>query len=136
MSDYTVMVRLLGSIREHLNAHRIPTKIACVEAGCDSLNGEHVTVQLRHAQLADLAAALLNWADTLTHVTVTAWRPLASESVHLILTGQLADGTRVTVYGGVDYADALFGDLQPGGRYGVALSVMRGWVAGGEAVAA
>jgi hypothetical protein len=136
MSDYTVMVRLLGSIREHLRTYRLPTEIACIEAGCDSLKGEHVTVQLQYRQLADLAAGLLNWADTLTHVTVTAWRPARGESVHLILTGQLPDATRVTVYGGVDYADTLFGDLQPGGRHGVALSVMRGWAAGGQAVAA
>jgi hypothetical protein len=136
MSDYIVMVRLLGSIREHLCKYRLPTDIACVEAGCDSLNGEHVAVQLRHRLLADLADALLCWADTLTDVTVTAWRPMASESVHLILTGRLPDITRVTVYGGVDYADAVFGDLQAGGRHGVALSVLRGWSAGGQAVAA
>lgn len=136
MSDFTVMVRLLGSIRQHLNAFRLPTDIACVEVGCDSLDGERVTVQLRHHHLADLAAALLSWADTLTHVTVTAWRPLASESVHLILTGRLSDATRVTVYGGVDYSGVLFGDLQGDGRQGVALSVLRGWTAGGLAVAA
>jgi hypothetical protein len=136
MSDFTVMVRLLGAIREHLSRYRLPTDIACVEAGCSSLDGEHVTVQLRHGQLADLASALLSWADTLTNVTVAAWRPLASGSVHLILTGRLADGTRVSVYGGVDFDDAVFGDLQPGGRHGVALSVLRGWMAGGQAVAA
>lgn len=136
MTDYIVMARLLGSIRDHLRTYRLPTQIACVEAGCDSLNGEHVTVQLRHGPVADLASALLSWADTLTHVTVAAWRPLASESVHLILTGRLPDATHATVYGGVDYADTLFGDLQPDGRHGVALSVLRGWAAGGRAVAA
>lgn len=136
MSDYTVMVRLLGAIRDHLKTYRLPTEIACVEAACDSLNGEHVTVQLRRAQLADLAAGLLCWADTLTHVTVTAWRPAPGDSVHLILTGQLTDGTQAIVYGGVDYTDVLFGDLQQGGRHSIALSVLRGWAVGGPAVAA
>lgn len=136
MNNPATMIRLLGSIREHLTTHRLPADIASVQVGSSYLDGEHVTVQLRHLQLADLAAALPSWADTLTHVTVTAWRPSTSESVHVIITGQLADATRVTVYDGVDHTDALFSDLQPGGRQGVALSILRSWAAGSAAVAA
>lgn len=136
MNDSATMVRLLGSIREHLALHRLPAEIASVTVGSDMANGEHVTVHLRHVKLPKLAAALLGWADTLTQITVTAWRPRHGETVHLTVTGQLPDTTRVEVYGGTDYTEALFGDLQPYGRVGVALSVLRVWAAGGSAVAA
>jgi hypothetical protein len=75
-------------------------------------------------------------ADTLTAITVTAWRPPHGQSVHLTLSGRLSDKTPVEVYSGIDYSDALFGDLQPGGRQGVALSILRGWTTGNSAVAA
>lgn len=136
MNDSATMVRLLDSIREHLTTHRLPAEIATVTVGSDLINGEHVTVHLRHVELPDLASALLSWADTLTQITVTAWRPRHGETVHLTLTGQLPDTTSVEVYGGLDYTDALFGDLQPDGRQGVALSILRAWAAGDSAVAA
>jgi hypothetical protein len=136
VNDSATMVRLLDSIREHLTTHRLPAEIATVEVGSDMINGEHVTVHLRHVELPELASALLGWADTLTHVTVTAWRPPPGETVHLTVTGQLPDATRVRVYGGADYTDALFGDLQPDGRQGVALSILRAWTDGGSVVAA
>lgn len=136
MNDTATMVRLLNSIREHLATHRLPAEIATVTVGSDLINGEHVTVHLRHVGLPDLAAALICWADTLTQITVTAWRPRHGETVHLTLTGQLSDTTSVKVYGGLDYTDALFDDLQPDGRQGVALSILRAWAAGDSAVAA
>lgn len=136
MNDSATMVRLLDSIRDHLATHRLPAEIATVTVGSDVANGEHVIVHLRHVKLPELAAALLTWADTFIQITVTAWRPRHGETVHLTVTGQLADATRVEVYGGTDYTEALFGDLQPNGRHGVALSVLRAWAAGGTAVAA
>jgi hypothetical protein len=136
VNDFATMVRLLDSIREHVAVHRLPAKIASVEVGSSLLKGEHVTVHLRHVAFPALATGLLDWADTLTEVTVTVWRPRPGKTVHLTLTGQLRDTTPVEVYGGTDYAEALFGDLQPEGRHGVALSVLRAWAAGGSAVAA
>ena len=136
MNDCATMVRLLGSIRVHLATHRLSAEIATVAVGSDLLDGEHVTAHLRHVELSALASALLGWADTLTQVTVTAWRPRAGETVHLTLTGRLSDTTPVQVYGGVDYTDAEFGDLQPDGRQGVALSVLRAWAADDSGVAA
>jgi hypothetical protein len=136
MTNPATMVQLLGSIREHLTAFDLPAQIASVKVGCDALDGECATVHLCPSQLAALASALLSWADSLTKITVTAWRPPHGETVHLTLTGQLPDSTPVAVFGGIDYADTLFGDLQPTGRQGVALSVLRSWAAGGSAVAA
>jgi hypothetical protein len=136
VNDFATMVRLLSSIHEHLATHQLPAEIASVAVGSDTISGEHVTVHLRHVELPELASALLSWADTLTQITVTAWRPRHGETVHLTLTGQLPDTTSTEVYGGVDYTEALFGDLQPTGRQGVALSVLRAWAAGNSAVAA
>jgi hypothetical protein len=136
MNDYATMVRLLDSIREHLATHRLPAEIATVTVGSDLINGDHVIVHLRPVDLPNLASALLGWADTLTHITVTAWRPRHGETVHLTVTGQLPDTTRVEIYGGTKYTDALFGDLQPNGQQGVALSILRAWAAAGSAVAA
>lgn len=136
MNDSATMIRLLDSIRDHLATHRLPAEIATVTVGSGVADGEHVTVHLRHVKLPELAAALLTWADTFTRISVTVWRPRHGETVHLTVIGQLADATHVEVYGGTDYTDALFGDLQPNGRHGVALSVLRAWAAGGSAVAA
>lgn len=136
MTSPTTMLRLLGSIREHLSTHQLTTPLASVAVGCDALDGEHATVHLWPSLLPDLAAALLAWADTLTKVTVTAWRPPNGKSVHLTVTGERHDTTRVVVYGGVAFSEDLFGDLQPGGRHSVAFSVLRGWASGTAGVAA
>jgi hypothetical protein len=136
MTSLATMVRLLNAIGGHLTKFGLSAEMASVRVASDGLDGDHVTVHLRHVQLADLATALLEWADTLTRITATVWRPPHGETVHLTVTGQLFDATPVEAYGGVDYTDAMFGDLQPGGRQGVALSVLRAWAAGGSAVAA
>lgn len=136
MTDPTTIVRLLGSIREHLTAHDLNTPLASVTVRCDLIEGEHVTVHLHPSLLPGLASGLLAWVDTLTRITVSAWRPPHGETVHLTVTGERHDTTRVEVYGGVDFADDVFGDLQPGGRQSVALSVLRSWAAGSAGVAA
>ncbi|MFI7674213.1 hypothetical protein [Actinophytocola sp. NPDC049390] len=135
MTSPDTMLRLLGSIREHLATHALTTPLASVTVADNLIDGEHVTVHLRTSPLADLSSALLAWVDTLTKVTVTAWRPSHGETVHLTVTGARHDATRVLVYGGVDFSD-VFRDLQPGGRHSVALSVLRSWAAGSAEVAA
>ena len=136
MTGSATMIRLLGAIQHHLSTFQLSAEIATVTVGSDLVDGEQVTVHLRPAGLVGLAAALLEWADTLTGITVTTWRPPHGRTVHLNLTGQLPDATSVMVLGGVDYTDALFGDLQPEGRQGVALSILRAWAAGEATVAA
>lgn len=127
MSNLGTIVRLLGSIREHLTTFRLSAGIAHVRVASGVFDGDRATVQLEANQLGSLAAALVSWAETLTAVTVTAWRPPHGASVHLTVTGLMVDAVPVSVYGAVAYADALFGDLQPGGQQGVALRVLRGW---------
>jgi hypothetical protein len=130
------MARLLGSVHGHLTAHRLTTPLVSVAVGHDVLDDVQVTVHLRSSLLPGLAVSLLAWADTLTRIAVTAWLPPRGGRVHLNLIGEQSDGTRVVVYGGVEFSAELFGDLQPGGRQGVALSVLRSWAAGATGVAA
>ena len=136
MTSPATVMRLLGSVREHLAAFRLTAPMASVKVGSNLLDGEHVTVHLLPSVLADLAAALLAWGDTLSRVSVTAWRPPHGETVHLSLTGERHDSTRVVVFGAVAFSETLFGDLQPDGRQGVGLSVLRSWAAGAAGVAA
>ena len=136
MTGPDVMVRLLGSIREHMTGHMLTAPVASVKVSCTLLDGEHVSVHLRPCSLVSLAAGLLAWADTLAKVSVTAWRPPHGETVHLSVTGQRHDATRVIVFGAVAFSEGLFGDLQPDGRQSVGLSVLRSWAAGSAGVAA
>ncbi|MBB4907263.1 hypothetical protein [Actinophytocola algeriensis] len=93
-------------------------------------------MHLHPSLLSELASGLLAWVDTLTRITVSAWRPPHGETVHLTVTGERHDTTRVVVYGGVDFTEDVFADLQPGGRQSVALSVLRFWASGSAGVAA
>lgn len=136
MTTSTTMLRLLGSIREHLTTHDLSTPFASVTVASDSVDGDHITVHLHPCLLPDLAAGLLAWVDTLTRITVTAWRPPHGQTVHLTVTGERHDTTHVDVYGGVDFTEDVFGDLQPGGQQNVSLSVLRSWTAGSAGAAA
>ncbi|MPZ83422.1 MAG: hypothetical protein GEV28_24735 [Actinophytocola sp.] len=137
MNSPDVFVRILGSVREHLATRPVAAGIASVAVAVNSIEGEHATVHLHSLELPELAGALLGWADTLTEITASAWRPPPGDRVHLSVSGQLDDGLAVTVYGGVAYVETMFGaDLAPGGRHSVALGVLRGWATNGGAVAA
>lgn len=137
MSSPETFVRLLDAVRDHLTEHPVPADISSVQVAVNPLDGEHATVHLRHLGLAELAGALLGWADTLTEITATAWRPPTSDRVHLAVTGRLATGPRVEVYGGVPFTESVFGaDLQSGGQQSLALSVLRGWATDTGEVAA
>jgi hypothetical protein len=136
MNTPETFVRLLDAVREHLVGYPVSALIASVEVRVDSIDGEHATVHLRSLDLPELAAALLAWADTLTEINATAWRPPDGERVHLSVSGRLGDNLAVTVYSGVPYTPVVFGsDLQPDGRQSVALGVLRAWANGGAVAA-
>lgn len=54
------------------------------------------TVQISGKSLPSLASELLAWADTLTGIAATAWRP-ENELLHLEIRGNLTDNTRRAV---------------------------------------
>ena len=75
---------------------------------------------------------MLAWAETLTTVTVQAWRPPAGDRVHLSMASALggpAGIVELAVFGGADHDPALVGDLAPGEYRAVTLGELRTWAA-------
>ncbi len=83
------------------------------------------------AQLAchhppQIATGLLAWADTLTEVTIEAWRVPSGDTVHLSVIGRLPGGVSIRVYGGVPFTERGIGaDLAPDASTTVPLAVLR-----------
>lgn len=116
----------------HLADHDLPEPVAL--SVTTSYGESTVTAQLRGDVLADVASDLLSWADTLSVVTVEAWRPPERDRVHLSIRGILTgstDAVELKVFGCVDYEAAHFPDLQPDPCQGMSLSLeqLRTWAA-------
>lgn len=116
----------------HLADHALsePVSVSVTTSYGDST----VTAQLRSTTLPGLAGDLLAWADTLSVVTVEAWRPPERDRVHLSLLSALTGpmgAVELKVFGGVDYDPLRFADLQPHPCQGMPLSIgqLRTWAA-------
>jgi hypothetical protein len=129
MNTHTNYLRWFAALTEHLTAFDLPAGIASVQiteypAGRQG----HLTVQLDPATLPVLAAGLLAWADTITHIRASAWRPPSGDRVHLNLHGQIADGVSACMFGAVAYVESIFGPgLEPCGEQSVSLGMLRHW---------
>jgi hypothetical protein len=91
-----------------------------------------LTVQVHSLTVPEVAAEVLAWADTLTTVTVQAWRPPAGDRVHLSMASTLsgpAGTVELAVFGGANHDPALVGDLAPGEYRVVTLGELRTWAA-------
>jgi hypothetical protein len=93
-------------------------------------------VQLSRPDLPAMAAALVDWAATLTAVSFQAWRPSQSTGVHLELHATLTDpagSIAVLIYGGI-YSDlAVFGELEANQPVPLTLAQLTEWAATGVA---
>ena len=93
-------------------------------------------MQLAEHQPPEIARGLLIWADTLAEVTVEAWRVPCGDCVHLSVTGELADGTAVCVFGGVPFTGRGLGaELEPDSGTVVPLATLRAIATVGEVTA-
>jgi hypothetical protein len=113
----------------HLADHQLPPPASLAILTREDRYSE-VTVQLCSCTLPELAADLLTWADTLTTVTPTTWRPPRGELVHLSITSTLAGpvGTvALEVFGGASNHPTLFADLAPDERRTATLAHLRTW---------
>jgi len=120
----TTAVELLDSIRAHLVEFELPDLYSVNLTR--SFSGPSVTAQLGCHTPPQIAAALLVWADTLTRVTVEAWRVPSGDCVHLSVIGRLPGGVLVRVYGGVPFTEHGIGaDLTPDASTSVPLAVLR-----------
>lgn len=125
---YPVM-GLLGAISQHLDAFEVgePAEVRVTTTPAPGL--APVTVQLDGgARLPAIAARLLAWADTLTDVRAQAWRTPGGDSVHLDITGRLADNTtRVRVWDAVPAREVTGLGLRPRQRRTLTLGRLRAW---------
>ena len=118
------IVDLLAAISEHLTDFELPP-IASIHITA-AMSAPQVSVQLTHCDSAAVAQGLLAWADTLTQVTAQAWRVPPGDPVHLSVTGRLAGGASVLVYGGLPSNRGGLGtDLTPGATTTVPLAALR-----------
>ncbi|MFE0027689.1 hypothetical protein [Amycolatopsis sp. NPDC059021] len=125
-----VMV-FLDAIRDHLDLHQLPP-VASVKVTSMS---DPIAVQLDVDGLADVARALLVWANTLEVVTASLWRVPSGERVHLHVAGRTPCGVPVEIYSGVAFSEDVFPDLPAGARQDMPVFVLRGWADGGEVAA-
>jgi hypothetical protein len=117
-------VELLDSIRAHLAEFELPDLYSVNVTR--SYSGPNVTAQLACHTAPQIAGALLGWADTLTGITVEAWRVPSGDCVHLSVIGRLPGGVSVRVYGGVPFTEHGIGcDLAPDASTAVPLAVVR-----------
>ncbi|MGH3965373.1 MAG: hypothetical protein ACRDRY_19280 [Pseudonocardiaceae bacterium] len=120
----TTAIDLLDSLRAHLAAFDLPPMWSVHVVA--SFSGSNVTVQLARRESAEIAGALLAWADTLTEVTAEAWRVPAGDCVHLSVIGRLPGGVSIRVYGSVPFSrHGLGADLAPDASKTVPLAVLR-----------
>jgi hypothetical protein len=107
----TVIDRL-DSLRAHLSAVELPELYSVTLL--NTWGGLTASAHLAAHHPPQIASGLLAWADTLTDVTIEAWRVPSGDTVHLSVIGQLPDGVTIRVYGGVPFTEHSLGaDLAP-----------------------
>jgi hypothetical protein len=120
----TTVVDRLDSLRAHLAAFELP-ELYSVHV-LNAWGGLNISAQLACHQPPQIASGLLAWADTLTEVTIEAWRVPSGDSVHLSVIGQLPDGVTIRVYGGMTFTEHGIGaDLTPDASTTVPWALLR-----------
>jgi hypothetical protein len=121
-----------ATLAGHLAEHALPEPASLSVSTSYGLST--LTAQLCSTTVPTVATDLLAWTNTLSAISIEAWRPPAGDHVHLslysILTGP-AGVVALKVFGGVDYDPLRFADLQPHTHRGISLSLdrLRSWAA-------
>lgn len=125
----------LRAMLAHLDAHpELPDPVA---VHIRRYSQETVTVQLHNTGLADVATALVAWAETITDPSAEVWSIPDRDLVHLSVSGRLPDGTSFQVFDVVDRDDTVFGpDIEPGATQSMPLFALRSLTDYGTGVAA
>jgi hypothetical protein len=117
-------------LTSHLADHALPEPV-CLEE-ISRAHESRLTAQVHSMTVPEVATEVLAWADTLTMVTVQAWRPHAGDRVHLSMASTLsgpAGTVELAVFGAADHDPVLVGDLAPGEYRAVTLGELRTWAA-------
>ena len=122
------IVQAAHLLTSHLADHALPEP-ACLEV-ISRTHHSRLTVQVRSMTVPEVASEVLAWADTLTTVTVQAWRPPTGDRVHLSMASTLngAAGTvELIIFGAADHDPVIVGDLAPGEYRAVTLGELHTW---------
>jgi len=120
----STVVDRLDSLRAHLTAFELPDLYSVTVV--TAVGTPNVSAQLACHHPPQIATGLLAWADTLTNVTIEAWRVPSGDSVHLSVIGRLADGVSIRVYGGVPFTvHGIGADLTPDSSTTVPWALLR-----------
>lgn len=132
----TTTAQVAELVTGHMARHALPEPASLLIV--NGLDEYAARVQVHTGELAETAAVLLRWANSLTAVAVQAWR--ASEfSVHLDVDTTLTDecsAVKLTIYGGVPFDPAMFADREIGERRAVSLGQLTTWATDRPGVAA
>ena len=123
------LVHAAERLAAHLATHELPQP-ASLAVLSGRAGQTELTTQLPSSTMAEIAADLLAWAETLTTVTIEAWRPPNNERVHLTITSTLTgpiDPVELEVFASAEYDPALLPDLGPGETRTLSLGILRTW---------
>src|ERR1700759_5289022 len=132
------LAQAAGLVPRHLGEHGLPEP-ASLHLTTDLTGRPEVRVHTSAIGLQDTATALLTWSDTLTTVSLRAWRPPAGAWVHLDLDATLTTphGTLAwMVFGGVAFDRAVFGGLEPRQSTPLTRGQLTEWASGGRTAVA
>jgi hypothetical protein len=132
MTDTINTAQLAELVVGHLVQHQLPEPTS-LHLSTNTLDRAEARVQVHSNSLTYTARLLLAWANTLTDITLRAWRPDNSTRVHLDVDASLTGphGTvALTVFGGADFTEAVFPGLEPGQTRPMPLGQLAAWAAG------
>ena len=117
MTTQFVMTLMQASevLAAHLAVHQLPEPYSLEVTA--TVGRTKVTACVHPITVPGPAAELLAWADTLSTLTIMAWRTPDGHRVLLSLCSTLrspSGAVALDVYGAVDYDPVLFADLAPG----------------------
>ncbi|MGH3673220.1 MAG: hypothetical protein ACRDSH_21770 [Pseudonocardiaceae bacterium] len=127
----TTLVQATQAVTAHLTAHPLPEPAVLEVMIC--LGRPEVRAQMRSHTVAGLTIELLAWADTLSAITIQAWRIPTGDQVQLSITSTLTGPTgpvALYVYGGASEDPMPFADLALGERHPLTVGELRRLAAG------
>jgi hypothetical protein len=107
----------LESVHDLLRSYPMRAEMSSVNFTSDPAGRASVTVQLRDADPAVLAAGLVEWQRTLYPPEIWAWRNAATDGVHIVVSGfgPECDKTPIAVLAGpIPHTPRLDTALEPG----------------------
>lgn len=119
---------LLDAVLNHMDGYELPEPYGVQARAYTSRDSALVSIHLVERSLSTVASVLVIWADTLSEVSLSAWRPPARDTVHIHVSGRLAGGVPIEVWAGVK-APVPPVNLEPDQKKTLRLGLLRTWIA-------